>query len=715
MNENMSAYASTLCSFVYRLMCFLPLLLVLCAEGNGEYPMLDKARRITGYYPHREKWDDTPKWESLAEENIRYSGPVRCEPGIWFRLAPGLPDVVRTQEDMNRFVYAMAYHLAEREPLNLSVAVTPTQAREWLRRINMSIYGVASLDEREEGLYLHMVYTPEARILAAFRNDDVVLRLKKKERAVLDVCVWWICENISLGMPNAQKLQKVHDSLVDTTVFVRKQHDPLMALLKGQGSSVAYSRAFQLLLHMLKLDCRMVYGTTEMNHVWNMVELDEEWFHLDVTWDDPIASTPLRTYNYYLLTDVEMDADHDWANPELYRETPQVNYRHFHMRNHTRFACRAAADGYTLPREDESLLFSMYDTCLNSLGMRSDAAANMIGIDLNRNPDIEAFFKLDKERFATAKADAKIHSQPVEKLKEAKKLLHRAPVKPRVMSQSDKQGEIRDSATFNQVLKEYAAELAGPRIVLQCGEDVPGWRMRQMVGFSDINKYAECYNAIYDEVGHTVSFDIKYWDHIRILHAARSKTAAKRLVGEEKLMLICAQKKASKLSRLSSDAEKAACANGCCAKNLKCLPVRRPMLQGGLPEPLIMIRSFNSLGFAQVAYTALNILNVPTELVFGRVKHREEVWCISRVSDTEWYHSDYYAKPVGYLLQPCCFKYDKFYRLLTDSELRETHTWAPDDVPATPTAIEKKVREQLKKELRKDVPERLMKFILPDE
>lgn len=44
MNENMSAYAFTLCSFVYRLMCFLPLLMVLYAEGNGEYPMLDKAR-----------------------------------------------------------------------------------------------------------------------------------------------------------------------------------------------------------------------------------------------------------------------------------------------------------------------------------------------------------------------------------------------------------------------------------------------------------------------------------------------------------------------------------------------------------------------------------------------------------------------------------------------------------------------------------------------
>jgi len=39
------------------------------------------------------------------------------------------------------------------------------------------------------------------------------------------------------------------------------------------------------------------YKITSDNHIWNLVELDGVWYHLDATWDDPVASDG----NQYLL------------------------------------------------------------------------------------------------------------------------------------------------------------------------------------------------------------------------------------------------------------------------------------------------------------------------------------------------------------------------------------------------------------------------------
>ena len=39
-------------------------------------------------------------------------------------------------------------------------------------------------------------------------------------------------------------------------------------------------------------------------HVWNAVKIDNNWYHLDLTWDDPITSTneDIIKYDYFLVT-----------------------------------------------------------------------------------------------------------------------------------------------------------------------------------------------------------------------------------------------------------------------------------------------------------------------------------------------------------------------------------------------------------------------------
>ena len=45
------------------------------------------------------------------------------------------------------------------------------------------------------------------------------------------------------------------------------------------------------------------------NHIWNAVFLDNKWYHLDLTWDDPVVSTGenILEYNFFLISDKELE------------------------------------------------------------------------------------------------------------------------------------------------------------------------------------------------------------------------------------------------------------------------------------------------------------------------------------------------------------------------------------------------------------------------
>ena len=46
------------------------------------------------------------------------------------------------------------------------------------------------------------------------------------------------------------------------------------------------------------------YKVVSENHVWNAVYINNAWYHLDLTWDDPILSNGenVLEHSYFLIT-----------------------------------------------------------------------------------------------------------------------------------------------------------------------------------------------------------------------------------------------------------------------------------------------------------------------------------------------------------------------------------------------------------------------------
>ena len=81
------------------------------------------------------------------------------------------------------------------------------------------------------------------------------------------------------------------------------------ALVGGRAVCQGYAEAYQLLLQKCGIPCAIV-SSSAMNHAWNQVFVNEQWYHVDVTWDDPIMNQEGRVlHKYFLASDDEMKND----------------------------------------------------------------------------------------------------------------------------------------------------------------------------------------------------------------------------------------------------------------------------------------------------------------------------------------------------------------------------------------------------------------------
>ena len=98
---------------------------------------------------------------------------------------------------------------------------------------------------------------------------------------------------------NYNKILTVHDTIIDLmkydeTYSKENTHNIYGALVEKQAVCEGYAKAFKYILDSLDIPCILVAGTgtnssgqTEA-HMWNYVKLDNNWYGVDVTWDDPI-------------------------------------------------------------------------------------------------------------------------------------------------------------------------------------------------------------------------------------------------------------------------------------------------------------------------------------------------------------------------------------------------------------------------------------------
>lgn len=131
---------------------------------------------------------------------------------------------------------------------------------------------------------------------------------------------------------NEDKIKLVHDYIINHSKYDKARSDDKVTeydsdiaygnLLQGYGICGGYTDSMKLFLDDMKIPN---YKIASENHVWNLVKLDNKWYHLDLTWDDPVVlnGKDILEYNFFLITYDELKAlktNQHYFDTSIYQE-----------------------------------------------------------------------------------------------------------------------------------------------------------------------------------------------------------------------------------------------------------------------------------------------------------------------------------------------------------------------------------------------------------
>ena len=109
------------------------------------------------------------------------------------------------------------------------------------------------------------------------------------------------------------KIKIIHDFIINTTKYDidnnkdTKSYNAYGALKNHLATCNGYTDLMAIFLSKMGYENFKIATTNETTgHVWNVVKINNEWLHLDLTWDDPVSSDGKDyLYHKYFLINTE--------------------------------------------------------------------------------------------------------------------------------------------------------------------------------------------------------------------------------------------------------------------------------------------------------------------------------------------------------------------------------------------------------------------------
>ncbi len=131
---------------------------------------------------------------------------------------------------------------------------------------------------------------------------------------------------INENMTDEEKIKAIHDYIINHTDYDQERSNEIKSnqitddihpsntaygpLFTGKAICGGYTDTMALFLDKMGIKNIKVASS---NHIWNAVYINNEWKHLDLTWDDPVVinGDSTLTYNYFLINTNELKEKND--------------------------------------------------------------------------------------------------------------------------------------------------------------------------------------------------------------------------------------------------------------------------------------------------------------------------------------------------------------------------------------------------------------------
>ena len=120
----------------------------------------------------------------------------------------------------------------------------------------------------------------------------------------------------AMNLPNeAEKIKFIHDWM---TYFITYQgtaplnQSAYSAIVSGKTVCAGYSMAFTYFMQRLGIRSVVIHGRARGGrHSWNLVRIDDKYYEMDVTWNNPNPKNPEEyNYDYFNITTEKISKSH---------------------------------------------------------------------------------------------------------------------------------------------------------------------------------------------------------------------------------------------------------------------------------------------------------------------------------------------------------------------------------------------------------------------
>ena len=122
------------------------------------------------------------------------------------------------------------------------------------------------------------------------------------------------------GMTDWQKALSVHDYIAMHVSYdmTQQKNSAYTALVEGVSACAGYAQLYMDVMRRIGIPCQIAEcdDTGEgIGHAWNMICIEDAWYHVDVTWDDATPDVFGRVlHDHFLRTDDQFNTEDNGHN-----------------------------------------------------------------------------------------------------------------------------------------------------------------------------------------------------------------------------------------------------------------------------------------------------------------------------------------------------------------------------------------------------------------
>ena len=172
---------------------------------------------------------------------------------------------------------------------------------------------------------VHQLYD-DTEVVEAYKTGDSSKLTDEKDKFILEEATKIIKENIKDKMTDYEKEKAIYDVVFSYSHYdegnlaaiphtADYSHTPYGVLHDHTAICVGNATTFKLFMDMLGIDCKIIHSTESGEHAWNLVKIEGDWYHVDVTFDNGTTTPAYAAFN--VTDEAKESAGYPWDHDEF--------------------------------------------------------------------------------------------------------------------------------------------------------------------------------------------------------------------------------------------------------------------------------------------------------------------------------------------------------------------------------------------------------------